>query len=62
MEKLIGSKKFTKLKTAIFISGSGSNFHTLIKFSITKKSPIKITYVISNNSKANGKSLITQVP
>ncbi len=54
MEKLIGSKKFTKLKTAIFISGSGSNFHNLIKFSITKKSPIKITYVISNNSKAKG--------
>ena len=46
MVKLIGLKK---LKTAVFISGSGSNLKNLIKFSLLKKSPIKIEYVISSN-------------
>ena len=46
-----GSKK---VKTAIFISGTGSNLKSLIKFSKYKKSPIIINMIISNNSKAKG--------
>ena len=45
MEKLTGPKK---IKTAVFISGKGSNLNNLIKFSKTKKSPIIIDLVISN--------------
>ena len=45
MEKLTG---FKKIKTAVFISGRGSNLNNLIKFSKTKKSPIIIDLVISN--------------
>ena len=52
MKKLIGPKK--NLKTAVFISGNGSNLKNLIKFSLTKNSPILITQVISSNSKAKG--------
>ena len=51
MKKLIGLKKF---KTAVFISGTGSNLKSLIKFSKTKKSPILLNLIVSNNSKANG--------
>ena len=51
MEKLTGLKK---LKTAVFISGTGSNFKNLIKFSKIKKTPISINLVISNTSKAKG--------
>ena len=51
MIKSIGPKKF---KTAVFISGTGSNLKSLIKFSLLKKSPIKIQIVISNNKKAKG--------
>ena len=51
MTKLIGPKK---INTAVFISGTGTNFKNLIKFSLSKKSPIIIKYVISNNSKAIG--------
>ena len=43
-----------KVKTAIFISGTGSNLKSLIKFSKNKKSPIIINIIISNNSKAKG--------
>ena len=39
MDLLTGSKK---IKTAVFISGNGSNLKSLIKFSKTKKSPISI--------------------
>ena len=46
-----GSNKF---KAAVFISGTGSNLKSLIKFSKTKKSPISISLIISNNSKAKG--------
>ena len=46
-----GSKK---VKTAIFISGTGSNLKSLIKFSKQKKTPIIINMIISNNSKAKG--------
>ena len=43
-----------KIKTAVFISGTGSNLKSLIKFSKLKKSPIIITLIISNNFKAKG--------
>ena len=43
-----------KIKTAIFISGTGSNLKSLIKFSKLKKSPITIKLIISNNSEAKG--------
>ncbi len=45
-----------KVKTAVFISGNGSNLKSLIKFSLTNKSPISIRLIISNNSKAKGLS------
>tara|TARA_B100000963_G_scaffold332072_1_gene323305 strand:- start:53 stop:634 length:582 start_codon:yes stop_codon:yes gene_type:complete len=51
MVKLTGYKK---VKTAVFISGVGSNLNSLIKFSKTKKSPISINMIISNNPKAKG--------
>jgi len=51
MEKLTGHKK---IKTAIFISGTGSNLKSLIKFSIIKKSPISINLIISNTNKSKG--------
>ena len=51
MVKSIGPKK---LKTAVFISGTGSNLENLIKFSLKKRSPIEIILIISNNSKAKG--------
>ena len=51
MVKLTGYKK---VKTAVFISGTGSNLKSLIKFSKTKKSPISINLIVSSNSKAKG--------
>ena len=51
MVKSIGPKK---IRTAVFISGTGSNLENLIKFSLKKRSPIKITLIISNNTKAKG--------
>ena len=45
MEKLTGIKK---IKTAVFISGTGSNLKNIIKFSKIKKSPISINLIISN--------------
>ena len=51
MVKLIGPKK---IKTAVFISGTGSNLENLIKFSLKKRSPIEIILIISNNTKAKG--------
>ena len=43
-----------KIKTAVFISGTGSNLKNLIKFSKTKTSPILIKLIISNSKKAKG--------
>jgi len=43
-----------KIKTAVFISGTGSNLESLIKFSFLKKSPIEIILIISNIEKAKG--------
>ena len=51
MVKLTG---LNKKKTAVFISGTGSNLLNLIKFSKTKKSKILISLIISNNSKSKG--------
>tara|TARA_X000000950_G_scaffold83826_1_gene105478 strand:+ start:1008 stop:1589 length:582 start_codon:yes stop_codon:yes gene_type:complete len=51
MAILIGSNK---VRTAVFISGSGSNLKSLIKFSKTKQSPISVNLIISNNPKAKG--------
>ena len=51
MEKLTGLKK---VKTAVFISGTGSNLKNLIKFSKIKNSPISIDLIFSNTSKAYG--------
>ena len=51
MVKLIG---FKKVNTAVFISGTGSNLKSLIKFSLLKKSPIKINLIVSSNIKAKG--------
>ena len=43
-----------KIKTAIFISGRGSNMKSLIKYSQKKNSKIKIAKVFSNNKTAIG--------
>ena len=51
MKKLIGIKK---TKTAVFISGKGSNLENLIKFSKKKNSPISVNLIISNTSYAKG--------
>ena len=51
---MVLSTGYSKIKTAIFISGTGSNLKSLIKFSKTNKSPISIELVISSNSKAKG--------
>ena len=45
---------YNKTRTAVFISGTGSNLKSLIQFSRTTKSPISIDFVISNNFKAKG--------
>jgi phosphoribosylglycinamide formyltransferase-1 len=51
MALLTGSNK---IKTAVFISGTGSNLKSLIKFSKLKKSPISINLILSNDSKSKG--------
>ncbi len=43
-----------KIKTAVFISGTGSNLESLIKFSKLNKSPISINLIITNNKLAKG--------
>jgi len=50
VEKLTGKK----INTAVFISGKGSNLKSLIKYSKSKYSPIKIKLVISNKTNAKG--------
>ena len=51
MVRLIGPKK---IRTAVFISGTGSNLKNLIKFSFKKVSPIEVNLIVSNNLKAKG--------
>ena len=48
MVKSIGPKK---IRTAVFISGAGSNLKNLIKFSLKKLSPIEVNLIVSNNVK-----------
>ena len=57
MKKLVGLKR---IKTAVFISGTGSNLKNIIKFSKTKISPITVKLIISNNKKAKGLKYSTQ--
>ena len=49
MEKLSGKKN-----TAVLISGRGSNLRSLVKYSKTKKSLIRIVLVVTNNFSAKG--------
>ena len=51
MVKSIGPKR---IRTAVFISGTGSNLKNLIKFSLKKVSPIEVNLIVSNNIKAKG--------
>ena len=51
MEKLTGLKK---IKTAVFISGTGSNLKNIIRFSRIKKSPISVDLIVSNTNNAEG--------
>ena len=51
MQRLTGVKK---LNVAVFISGKGSNFRNLIKYSLKKNSKFKISLVISNKSNIRG--------
>ena len=46
-----------KVKSCVFISGSGSNFKSIIKHSRDYSFPIKIELIISNNIKAKGLQL-----
>ena len=48
---MVGSTGISKIKTAIFISGNGSNMKSLIKFSKLKTSPIYVDLVLSSNKK-----------
>ena len=57
MVKLTGLKR---IKTAVFISGTGSNLKNIITFSKIKKSPISIDLIISNTNKAKGLSFADQ--
>ena len=49
------------IKTAIFISGRGSNMKSLIKYSKKKNSKIEITKVFSNNKTAKGIETATKL-
>ena len=51
---MVFSTGTNKIKTAVFISGKGSNLISLIKFSKLQKSPISINLIISNNKLAEG--------
>ncbi|MDA9733045.1 phosphoribosylglycinamide formyltransferase [Candidatus Pelagibacter sp.] len=48
------STGYNKIRTAVFISGTGSNLESLIKFSKTNKSPLSIEFVVSSNPEAKG--------
>ena len=51
---MVQSTGFNNINTAVFISGTGSNLKSLIKFFKSKKYPIYIKLIISDNSKAKG--------
>ena len=46
------STGLNKIRTAIFISGNGSNLKSIIEFSKLKKSPISVNLIISDNTKS----------
>ena len=48
------SNGFNKINTAVFISGNGSNLKSLIRFSLSKNSPINIKFVLSDKKNAKG--------
>ena len=43
-----------RISTAVFISGTGSNLKSLVKFSKNKISPISNNFIVSSNPKAKG--------
>ncbi len=51
---MVKSPGLKKINTAVFISGNGSNLKNLIKFSLKKKSKLKISLVVSNKYNAKG--------
>ncbi len=51
---MVQSTGLKKIKCSVFISGTGSNLKSLIKFSNKKKSPISIELIICDNKKAKG--------
>ena len=51
---MVLSTGINRIRTAVFISGTGSNLKSLVKFSKTKISPISINFIFSNNYKAKG--------
>ena len=51
---MVLSTGINRIRAAVFISGTGSNLKSLVKFSKTKLSPISINFIVSNNSKAKG--------
>ena len=54
---MVKSTGYKIVKTAVFISGTGSNLKSLIKFSKTNRSPISIDLIVSSNPKAKGLKL-----
>ena len=54
--KLIHMEKSNgiKLNCAVFISGVGTNFNSILKNSLKKNFPVKVSLLISNNKKALG--------
>ena len=53
--KKVKSKDYSKkIKSAVFISGRGTNFKSLLNFSKKKISPIKINLLITDNKRAKG--------
>ena len=51
---MVVSTGINRVRTAVFISGTGSNLKSLVKFSKTKLAPISINFIVSNNPKAKG--------
>ncbi len=51
---MVKSTGYRIVKTAVFISGTGSNLRSLIKFSKINRSPISIDLIVSDNPKAKG--------
>jgi len=51
---MLKSTGVKKTNIAVFISGTGTNFKNLIKYSLKKQSKFKIKLVVSNNLNAKG--------